>query len=200
MRLKIKFGADADMNAFRHILKLDIEAHGADVITAPGAAERRFEKYPDSMIFLYDEDNPEDLPIGSICFFPVKENIMKMAFEENIFTDDDLDTDDILCYKLNDTNIIFVLDIIVDLRYRGNGLGAILNYQMGKFLKAKNDSGYHIGLIYLQAVSGGGVNAAEKCGGSIVSKSGDGNDIFLITLDLNTLADKNTYKGVNVDI
>ncbi len=110
----------------------------------------RYKKNPEMFIFATDENNELS---GYISFFPISGVLVAKLDQEQVMFDDNITAADVLPYKKDMINHIFIISLVVSPKYRRQGIAFTLVQNMFKLLRKKREANYHIGNIYATTIS-----------------------------------------------
>lgn len=158
MEFTIKSGFGTSIEDFYKMVELDKKVFGEDVITNMGYAEGRYNKNPQCFIAAYDGEEFA----GGMMAFPITDSLAKRMYSLQELIDDDISPEDVLPFVKGEGHNIFILDIVVDEKYRRTMLSVKIMNHFKEILKEKEQEGFNIKTILGFAVSRGGLLIAQR--------------------------------------
>ncbi|MEA5082563.1 MAG: GNAT family N-acetyltransferase [Lachnospiraceae bacterium] len=158
MEFTIKSGCGTSIEDFYKMVELDKKVFGEDVITNIGFAEGRYKKNSECFIAAYDGEEFA----GGMMAFPITDSLASRMRSLQELIDDDISPEDVLPFAKEEGHNIFILDIVVDEKYRRTMLSVMIMNQFKEILKEKQKNGFNIKTILGFAVSKGGLMIAQR--------------------------------------
>lgn len=158
MEFTIKKGYGTSIEDFYKMVELDKKVFGEGVITNMGFAEGRYKKNPECFIAAYDGEEFA----GGMMAFPITDSLASRMNSLQELIDDDISPQDVLPFVKGEAHNIFILDIVVDEKYRRTMLSVMIMNQFKEILKEKEQNGFNIKTILGFAVSKGGLMIAQR--------------------------------------
>jgi GNAT superfamily N-acetyltransferase len=129
-----------------------------------GTLESISERYKANMeMFIYAVDGDNKLA-GYICFFPISHRLYNAMLGSDTMFDDNIEPEDVLPYTQDDDNNIFLISVVVNPRYAGQGVGTRLMQEMMSYLDAKQQRGCRINCVMAVTASKGGEKLLDNFG------------------------------------
>ncbi|MCQ2796639.1 MAG: GNAT family N-acetyltransferase, partial [Bacilli bacterium] len=104
------------------VLKLDSEVYPRKLQGTFGSVNGRYQKNKQSYILAYDNNQL----IGYICFLNISKNLCKQLFNNPLSNDDLIGSEDIIKFTLKEPNTLYIISIVVNKKYRAQGVGSSL--------------------------------------------------------------------------
>lgn len=155
-----------DIDFIHDVLKLDSEVYPRKLQGTFDSVNGRFARNKQSYILAYDNHQL----IGYICFLNISKALSKQLLVNPFSNDDLIDPKDIVNFSLEEPNTLYIISIVVNKKYRGQGVGSSLVEELKRFITSLIKRGYTFDNVYGVAVTKAGYKLAVKNGFTIVKR------------------------------
>ena len=155
-----------DEDFIHDVLKLDSEVYPRKLQGTFESVNGRFQRNKQSYILAYDNNQL----IGYLCFLNISKDLRKQLLDNPLSNDDLISPNDIIKFTLKEPNTLYIISIVVNKKYRGQGVGSSLVGELKKFTMSLIKSGYTFDNVYGVAVTKAGYKMAVKNGFTIMKR------------------------------
>lgn len=148
------------------VLRLDSEVYPRKLQGTFDSVNGRYQRNKQSYILAYDNNQL----IGYICFLNISKRLRNQLLDNPLSNDDLINSEDIIQFSKKDPNILYIISIVVNKKYRGQGIGGTLVKELREFINSLIAKGYKFDCVYGTAVTRAGYSLAKKNGFEIIKR------------------------------
>lgn len=111
-----------DSDFINDVLRLDSEVYPRKLQGTFASVNGRYQRNKQSYILAYDNNQL----IGYICFLNISKNLRNQLLINPLSNDDLINAKDIIKFTLKEPNTLYIISIVVNKKYRGQGVGGTL--------------------------------------------------------------------------
>lgn len=147
-------------NFINDVLRLDSKVYPRKLQGTFDSVNGRYQRNKQSYILAYDNNEL----IGYICFLNISKHLRNQLLNNPLSNDDLINPNDIIKFTKQEPNTLYIISIVVNKKYRGQGVGGSLVRELKKFIMSLIKKDYAFDYVYGVAVTRAGYKLAKKNG------------------------------------
>lgn len=167
--IQVERSKDFDLKMIEDIYQLDQLVYSEHMAGSVEDDAKRYRKAPDAFILLKKKQKI----IGYLCFFPVSDEFYQKMLDKDIMYDNNIGPDDIVHYEKGYLHHIFIISMVIDPTYKGQGLFRDVLVLFKESLIQHHLAGEYISDISGYAVSGPGEHILKSFGSKLIKEVDD---------------------------